>query len=350
MSELFESLHSRRVPAQSYGKVARRTARDDAVLATLGYAPARRGVSLRPFAVPLALAAALAFAAWVGWSLYSGSGAVTTTASRSTAQPVLTSRSARAVSAPAAPASAPPASSAASTHSSPPASPPPSTSTRATAAAPRNAPVTRVDRAAPKTPVSPATAQPAAAASTAFELALYYHRSGDFENALLHYRALLQQNELNAQAHNNLGLLYLEKNLLDDSTRELQRALIIDPRYGRAHNNYGVALLRQGKLDAAAAEFRILLALEPRNVDGLVNLALVEKAAGHPERAKESLLEALSIAPKGAAAHYNLAVLYDETGENARAADHYRSFLDTAGAEYADRAPAVRARIATLIR
>ena len=56
-----------------------------------------------------------------------------------------------------------------------------------------------------------------------------------------------------AQAHNNLGLLYQDKNLLDESARELQRALIIEPGYARAHNNFGVTLLRQGKLDAAAS-------------------------------------------------------------------------------------------------
>ena len=39
-----------------------------------------------------------------------------------------------------------------------------------------------------------------------------------------------QRNELNAQAHNNLGLLYQEKNLLQESARELQRAILIEPR------------------------------------------------------------------------------------------------------------------------
>lgn len=181
-----------------------------------------------------------------------------------------------------------------------------------------------------------------------FELALYHHRAGDFENALLHYRALLGTNELNAQVHNNLGLLYQEKNLLEESARALQRAIIIDPRYRAAHNNYGVTLLRQGNLDAAAAEFRTVLTLQPRSVDALVNLALVEKSAGQPERAKETLLRALTVQPRSAAAHYNLAVLFDDSNEAARAIEHYRAFLDNAGAEYADRAPVVRARLAAL--
>ena len=44
-----------------------------------------------------------------------------------------------------------------------------------------------------------------------YQLALYYQRTGDFEQALVHYKAALQRDELNLQAHNNLGNLYLGK-------------------------------------------------------------------------------------------------------------------------------------------
>lgn len=182
------------------------------------------------------------------------------------------------------------------------------------------------------------------------DLALYYHRAGDFENALQHYRALLQRNELNAQAHNNLGLLYQEKNLLQESARELQRALLIEPRNAGAHNNYGVTLLMQGKADEAAAEFRSSLALDARNIDALVNLALAQRTAGQLDIAKETLLNALTIEPRNAPAHYNLGQLYDETHEPARAVEHYRMFLETAAAEHGTRVAAVRARIAALSR
>ena len=204
----------------------------------------------------------------------------------------------------------------------------------------------------PRTP-DPGTTAPNAIASgpspeNDLELALYYHRAGDFANALQHYRALLARNELNAQAHNNLGLLYQERNLLQESARELQRAMVIEPRNAGTRNNYGVTLLMLGQVDQAAAEFQTAVFLEPRNVDALVNLSLVQRKAGQLDIAKETLLRVLNIAPRNAAAHYNLAQLYDDTNERARAAEHYRLFLDNAGAEHADRAAAVRARIAAL--
>jgi Tfp pilus assembly protein PilF len=204
--------------------------------------------------------------------------------------------------------------------------------------------------AAPLTRPEPATSIGASTAVNDLELALYYHRAGDFENALQHYRALLQRNELNAQAHNNLGLLYQEKNLLQESARELQRAILIEPRNAGARNNYGVTLLMQGKPDEATAQFRSVLALDPQNLDALVNLALAQRAGGQVDVAKETLLSALTIAPRNAAAHYNLGQLYDQTNEPARAVEHYRKFLETVGAEHATRAAAVRARIAALSR
>ena len=207
-------------------------------------------------------------------------------------------------------------------------------------------PVTRTD----PVPVVSAPAPQRFRGADDFDLALYFHRAGDFENALQHYRALLQRNEMNAQAHNNLGLLYQERGLLPESARELQRAVVIEPRSASAHNNYGVTLLLQGKADEAAAQFGSVLAVDPRNVDAMVNLALAERSQNQLDLAMEMLLEALSVSPRNAPAHYNLAQLYDQTHEAARAIEHYRRFLETAGAEHAGRAAAVRARITELSR
>jgi Tfp pilus assembly protein PilF len=181
-------------------------------------------------------------------------------------------------------------------------------------------------------------------------IALYFHRAGEFDNALRYYRIVLERDELNAQAHNNLGLLYQERGLLQDSARELKRALAIEPRNPGTHNNYGVTLLMLKQIDEAAAEFQTTLALEPGNLDALVNLGLAQRDAGQLDTAKETLLRALNLAPDNAAAHYNLAQLYDQTHEPARAVEHYRRFLEHAGVEHADRGAAVRARITALSR
>ena len=108
-----------------------------------------------------------------------------------------------------------------------------------------------------------------------FQLALYYQRIGDFENSLVHYRAVLQREELNADAHNNLGLLYYDKGLVDDAIREFLRAIAIDQRSAGAHNNLGVAYMSRGETEAAAREFQTALTVDPQNADVHANLALI---------------------------------------------------------------------------
>ena len=46
---------------------------------------------------------------------------------------------------------------------------------------------------------------------------MMYQRLGDFENALVSYRQVLQRDDLNVEAHNNLGVLYRDKGLFDDA-------------------------------------------------------------------------------------------------------------------------------------
>lgn len=393
MSQIIDAL--RRGRAARSALHVPRTAHGDAVLATLGYAPSGRDPEPRSLWGPALLAAGVMMAIWVGWTLHArGAGRpAAMPASASSSRPAASAPPARRVEPPAQVPPAPPSPSpvriapaaepagavqpvpAAQTAGSRPAPPPapaidPVTAAQTLLLSRPGSPAPTV-RAAPPAPARPslpsgqaparssaaASARPPAAASPGapdaapddLELALYYHRTGDFENALQHYRAVLAKNELDARAHNNLGLLYQSKNLLDESAHELQRALVIDPANAVAHNNYGVTLLQQGRADEALVEFDAALRLAPRSIDPLVNRALAQRDVGQPGLARETLLRALSIEPKNPSAHYNLAQLYDRTSETASAVEHYRKFLEFAPAGHAARA-AVRARLEALTR
>jgi Tfp pilus assembly protein PilF len=180
-----------------------------------------------------------------------------------------------------------------------------------------------------------------------FQLALYYQRIGDFENSLVHYRAVLQRDELNAEAHNNLGLLYRDKGLFDEAVKEFGRAIAINQRYVKAHNNLGVAYLGQHRDDAAASEFQTALGIDPRNVESLINLSLAQKESGQRVDARATLARALEIDPRSAEAHYNMALVAEDMGEKAPALTHYRAFLQYA-TDHPDLVPEVRKRIQLL--
>lgn len=305
-----------------------RPPRATAVPSALGHHAAERGSVGRPLLIVLLLVAAGA-AAW-------------------TLAPRLGVRSAGAPPAPTAPSSpvSTPAQSRPVDVSPPPALPAPAPRVPETAAAASDAAPPTTDagpRGGVRRPASIPT--PRTAGGDPFQLALYHHRAGDFEQALLHYKAALQRDELNVEAHNNLGGLYLSRGLLDEAVREFQRVLAIDPEYVTAHVNLSAAYYQLGRFEAAAASAREALRLDPRNVDGFVNLALARKGAGHPADSLAALRRALELDPRHPLAHYNLARQYEDTGEAVRAVEHYRQFLRYAGPEREPQAADVRARL-----
>ena len=340
MSQLFDSL--RRGRGSPDRSASTRTAQGDAVLATLGYSPGQRRTPRLAAVLAVVLLIGLAGATWLGWHNYMGDSAGPATALHAPA--------------PALPRFNPPQRPVAAETPLPESAPThpsrPPNSDEPPGSAPHRSLSDTPQPAAKRSPQPLSTDSPptgsALTSNRDLELAIQAQRAGDFEGALRRYRTLLETSDLNAQAHNNLGILYQEKGLLQDSLRELQRATAIEPRNAGTHNNYGVTLLMLGRTDEAVAEFQSALKLEPGNLDARVNLALAERSSGRVEAAKEALLDVLSREPANAPAHYNLAQLYDQTNEPARAVEHYRLFLNHAGADQASRTNPVRARIAAL--
>lgn len=253
MSVLFDSLRRGRQAARPHG-ATRRKAQADAVLATLGYPPERRRHSARQAIGRAAAGAVVLIAGWVAWSWYSASTTRPVPSGPQPAQarsgstqgkPLPPPGKAESPTSPssASPATVPPPTPAApvtsgrgplpQTKNAPPATqellvappqrpleaprstPPPATTTAPPAprrssggapvppspraSAPPPTASTPTPSATPAPPRIPAgksalpTSTPSAGGVDDFQLALYYQRAGDFDNALIHYRALLQR-------------------------------------------------------------------------------------------------------------------------------------------------------------
>ena len=183
---------------------------------------------------------------------------------------------------------------------------------------------TRTSTLEPRRPSSPRTRR--------FQLALYHQRAGDFEQALLHYKAALQRDEMNVEAHNNLGCLYLGRNLLEEAAREFQRVHGHRSRYAPAQVNLSATLYKLGRFDAAAAHAREALENRSAQRRRLVNLALAQKASGQQGSRRGVLRRALELNPR----QRRRALQPGPPGpgdaaKSARAVEHYRQFLQYAG-------------------
>ena len=67
---------------------------------------------------------------------------------------------------------------------------------------------------------------------------------------------------------------------LDEAAAEYREALRIDPSYANAHNNLGNVFLAQQKYDDAIREFEDVTRLQPTSIAGFRNLAAAYAAAG----------------------------------------------------------------------
>jgi cellulose synthase operon protein C len=148
-------------------------------------------------------------------------------------------------------------------------------------------------------------------------------------------------NPSDAGAHNNLGVLYYQKGLIDEAIAEFARALELDSKMQVAQTNLEIAYrdsghyerriadLREkarrqpddraarwelgrayaslGRHEEAVVEFEALLATHPSDVPAMLQLGLAEKARGRLDTASDWLARACDQDPDNAVARFHRA-------------------------------------------
>ena len=99
---------------------------------------------------------------------------------------------------------------------------------------------------------------------------LTWRQSGAYRDVETLYGETIARNPASFLAHNNLGVVFLERpGRLQDAITEFQAALRIEPNYPEAHNNLGLALSRvRGRLPEAIAEYQAALRIPTRLLTG----------------------------------------------------------------------------------
>jgi regulator of sirC expression with transglutaminase-like and TPR domain len=120
----------------------------------------------------------------------------------------------------------------------------------------------------------------------------------------------LTTNEFLAQVHNNLGVIYSERQDFKKAAREYEAALDLDSRLAATLYNWGNDLLRQGLNRKAIRRFSKSLGLYPTDVWALNNRGLAYLKAGKQDMARRDFQEALRIDPGFEQARKNLEGLH----------------------------------------
>lgn len=109
--------------------------------------------------------------------------------------------------------------------------------------------------------------------------------------------AVLEGNPDDARAWNGIGVAHLEAG--DDGAAEaaFERAIELDPTYGRPHSNLGGLAFGRGDYDTAGWHFELATQLGPGNPVAHANLGAYHLRERHPRQAFEAYLRALALAP-----------------------------------------------------
>jgi tetratricopeptide (TPR) repeat protein len=125
---------------------------------------------------------------------------------------------------------------------------------------------------------------------TSFKLSLgaAYSRTGDRESAQKVYEELTDT-PFAADAYRNLGSLYSDEGHLDKAILSLERAVQLRSTFPDAYQDLGVVYLRKQMPDAAIRQFRTTLEQQADHGPATINLAVAENMKGDTRGAKQTL-------------------------------------------------------------
>jgi tetratricopeptide (TPR) repeat protein len=135
--------------------------------------------------------------------------------------------------------------------------------------------------------------------SAHYNLAVILHRQNQLPEAAAEYRlaiAYAEDAEEAAQAHNNLGALYLGLNNMTLAKAEFDKAISLNPNEVNSYLARGTIEFSSGKLDDAIADFTQVNARASSPL-AFYWLGRAEQAKGDFARAKMAYLSALQLAP-----------------------------------------------------
>ena len=165
------------------------------------------------------------------------------------------------------------------------------------------------------------------------EMALQKHQSGQWDEAELLYKQILQlqpelENQDRAIASSNLGSIFEQQGFLDAALESYQQALQLKPDYAEAHYNLGNVLQKQGNLEAAVKSYQQALKIKPEIAQAHNNLGNVLEKQGFLEAALECYQKALTLKPDYAQAHNNLGNVFRQQGNLEAALTSYQQALN----------------------
>lgn len=176
--------------------------------------------------------------------------------------------------------------------------------------------------------VSAANAGVPKAALDHYESASKLAQEKDYKGAIKELKLAVSEYPQFVNAHNQIGVLYLQLNELDNAESAFKAALKIDPEAVEPLLNRGIALYRLGKFKDAEASLRASLKVKPDTSVSYYYLGRTLNKLNRNAEAETALLTCLKMGPNDfKEAHRVLAAIYLDRGELARVVEELETYL-----------------------
>src|SRR3989339_399988 len=132
-------------------------------------------------------------------------------------------------------------------------------------------------------------------------------------NPFIFWSKTVEDSPNSSRAHNNLGMIYLQKDKTDLAIREFQASIAIDadPEY---HHNLGMAYQKKGMKEESLQEYYRVLAVNPNSALTHNNMGNILIDKGRFDEGILKFKEAIRLKPNCYDAHYNLGLAYFKKG------------------------------------
>lgn len=157
--------------------------------------------------------------------------------------------------------------------------------------------------------------------------AVELHRLQRLRDAEMAYRAIIQRQPRNADAHHLLGVLLQQAGHPEQAIPYIERAIAILPGSAQFHSSLGRAHYALSHSEQALAPLRRATELEPRAAATWCDLGAVLQARGEIDEAEKYFRRALVLEPGHVMSRYNLAILLKQRGDIAGAVELMQELL-----------------------
>jgi hypothetical protein len=154
---------------------------------------------------------------------------------------------------------------------------------------------------------------------------LTLRRNVDYRNPMTLWMDVLAKQPQNGRAHNNMGVLLLEKQDFDSALPQFDLACLYSPNSTNAHCNLGLVLSVKGRYAEARQELNESLRIKPDFDRALFNLGQLSDAEGKDDEAISLFRQTLDLNPSYQLAHLKLGQVLERTGKVSEAQEQYEA-------------------------